>query len=398
MDPVTAFVFVILFSLANGAVLGFMHRDLPATMRPAASIWRMGTLLISCGCMLLAGQMYMPLALVLPLANGLLTLGLTAYWQALRRFYEQPPLDWRWAWAPTVIPMVGIWWFAGPNPWLPGRIIMASGAWLFLLSGSILTLRKARLYSRAVSRQVLMTTLSVVAAVMTLRLLYYTLGMGKEQTIVDPGSVVNALTPLLAAVLPILGTTSFLLMISEQLRRQWEHAASTDHLTGLRNRRTLTDAGTTRFEQARAEKFGLAVALIDIDHFKSINDRFGHDVGDLALKHVAARINAACRGDDLPARQGGEEFVVVFSRVTQEQAISAAERLRESIQAETFVSGDVKLQITASIGIAPMVAGDARFEDLLRRADMGLYRAKHAGRNRVELDDGSSAPVMQAVS
>ncbi len=204
--------------------------------------------------------------------------------------------------------------------------------------------------------------------------------------------LVAVVVSLIAGMLPVVGTSTFLLMISEQLRRQWEHAASTDHLTGLSNRRTLTDAGAIRIDQARREQFGLAVAIIDVDHFKSINDRFGHDVGDLALKHVAERLRAACRENDLPARQGGEEFVVIFSRADATQATAAAERIRQQLESTPFVGGPTPLTITASIGLAVMTQPDDDLDALIHRADEALYRAKHAGRNRVVL---WSAPAAQ---
>ncbi|MBL9108229.1 MAG: GGDEF domain-containing protein [Myxococcales bacterium] len=205
--------------------------------------------------------------------------------------------------------------------------------------------------------------------------------MGASTATVLDKSALNVATPIFAAMLPVIGTTAFTLMCSEKIRRNWEIAASTDYLTGLANRLTLGAEATRRWEE-RAE---LAVAVVDIDHFKSINDRYGHDTGDLALKHVASCLAGACRRDDLPARQGGEEFVVVFRGLDASKAEEAGERLRTAVAKEPFVTGDVHLDLTVSVGIAARTPRDGSFDDVVRRADTALYRAKDRGRNRVEI-------------
>lgn len=114
-------------------------------------------------------------------------------------------------------------------------------------------------------------------------------GMQSAASILETGTLINALTPLSAAVLPVIGTTAFLVLCSERLRAEWERAATIDFLTSLPNRRTISSTGITRFNAAQRSGSTFAAAVVDIDHFKSVNDRFGHDVGDLALQHVAAR-------------------------------------------------------------------------------------------------------------
>ena len=149
-----------------------------------------------------------------------------------------------------------------------------------------------------------------------------------------------------------MGTTAYLLLCSERLRRQWERAASTDYLTGLPNRLTLARAGTRRFVDAGRASSPFAVALLDVDHFKSINDRYGHDVGDEALRHVAARLLEVCRANEIPARHGGEEFAVVLEHQDAEGAFAAAERLRTAMEATPFRVGADEIVITVSIGVA----------------------------------------------
>lgn len=195
----------------------------------------------------------------------------------------------------------------------------------------------------------------------------------------------NIASPLVTALLPVVGTTAFLMMCSERVGRQWELAASTDYLTGLPNRRTLVAVGERRFGELRAPLRGLALAVIDIDHFKAINDRHGHELGDVALRHVADHLRAACRGSDLAARHGGEEFVVLWDGLDAAAAATAGERLRALVAREPLLAGTALIPMTISLGVAAVGEGDGSFSDLLRRADEALYAAKANGRNRVEL-------------
>jgi diguanylate cyclase (GGDEF)-like protein len=105
----------------------------------------------------------------------------------------------------------------------------------------------------------------------------------------------------------------------------------------------------------------------------------------VALKHVAALLQSACRGAELPARQGGEEFVVLFEDLNAQSAQAAGERLRQAVAQSPFMAGDLVLPLTVSIGLAVLQEADANFDSMLRRADEALYAAKAAGRNRVEL-------------
>lgn len=161
--------------------------------------------------------------------------------------------------------------------------------------------------------------------------------------------------------------------------------AVTDGLTGLNNRRYLDNHLKLLFDRAQARGRALSVCLTDIDRFKSINDRYGHDAGDEVLKAFADRIRATVRGADLACRYGGEEFVVVMPDTTLDMAASIAERLRGAIESKPFSLGKdgAELHVTASMGIATVHAGAESPAQLLKAADQALYEAKNAGRNRV---------------
>ena len=158
-----------------------------------------------------------------------------------------------------------------------------------------------------------------------------------------------------------------------------------DPLTGLHNRRYMTSHLATLFEDASQRGKPLSVLLIDIDHFKAVNDSHGHDAGDAVLREFATRIRRNTRGIDLACRLGGEEFVVVMPDCDLAKAYQVGERLRQCIAAAPFeVGGKVGLlQVTASVGVAALELDDGAPEQMLKRADEALYCAKRDGRNRV---------------
>jgi two-component system cell cycle response regulator len=161
--------------------------------------------------------------------------------------------------------------------------------------------------------------------------------------------------------------------------------AITDGLTGLHNRRYMESHLTTLAEQASLRGKPLALMMIDIDYFKSINDGYGHDAGDDVLREFATRIRKSIRGIDLACRYGGEEFVIVMPETDLHVAGMVAERLRRSIAGEPFSvhKGAQRIDVTISIGLSILERKGEPIADVLKRADTALYRAKHDGRNRV---------------
>ena len=153
-------------------------------------------------------------------------------------------------------------------------------------------------------------------------------------------------------------------------------------LTGLPNRRHTLAFLEKAMVGARDHGAPLAVAIFDIDHFKRINDEFGHAVGDEVIRRVARRAKASLRDEDMVGRFGGEEFVCVLQRSSAQAAELVAERLRKAIEADD--SGDDLPPATVSIGLA-VYDGELDAEELLHRADQALYTAKREGRNRLRL-------------
>lgn len=389
MDPITIFIVATLMMLANGAVLGVMHKDLPLSLQPCAETWRVATLLLAGSAVLYAVQYELPLGLVSPMANGMVMLGCTGYWRALRQFDGVP--DRWWMLLPALAGIGGVAWFAGVRPDTPSRILLLSGVVALVLMAGTAQLVRGGIGERARSRKALAGLFLLVGLFVAFRAGYFLVRrVGPSFDITGEGAWINAASPLVTALLPVVGTTAFLFMCSQRIGRQWEVAAATDYLTGLANRRTLLAEGEKRFAKAREGGIRLALALVDVDHFKAINDGHGHGVGDRALQHVARQLQATARGLDFVARHGGEEFVVLLDLAHHGDAHAAGERLRLAVAGAPFTedTASLTITITISVGVALQVDVDATLDQVLRRADDALYVAKRSGRNRVELAAG----------
>ncbi|AOX99799.1 diguanylate cyclase [Jeongeupia sp. USM3] len=168
------------------------------------------------------------------------------------------------------------------------------------------------------------------------------------------------------------------------LEAELQRRATTDGLSGLANRNHFMEV--SGHELARAQRYGrpLTLMMIDIDHFKRINDEYGHDAGDAAIRAIAMLCRSTLRDTDVIGRLGGEEFAALLPETSMTMAAAVAERLRARIEAyELHTPGGDVLRFTTSIGITALSADDTLIDPLLKRADLALYQAKHTGRNRV---------------
>jgi two-component system cell cycle response regulator len=178
---------------------------------------------------------------------------------------------------------------------------------------------------------------------------------------------------------------------TDHLRTRLEETvemAILDPLTALHNRRYMTSHLKTLFEESSQRGKPISVLLLDIDHFKRVNDSYGHDAGDAVLREFAARVRRNIRGIDLACRLGGEEFVVVMPDTDLAKAALVGERLRQCIATAPFPAGERTgaIAVTASVGVAALEFPDDTPELILKRADQALYCAKRDGRNRVVAD------------
>ncbi len=248
--------------------------------------------------------------------------------------------------------------------------------------------------ARAVARWgVWRTTLGLSASVSLLSLLLtwaYIRALGYD-------TMGEAFSIALLVPLPMtLGTgwAIFSLIVALEQARHAAHVQSiTDSLTGLANRRHFVQTAQRVLDQAQRQPQPLAILVLDIDHFKRVNDTHGHDAGDQVLVEVARRCTQCLRPQDLLARWGGEEFVVLLPNTPLALAHQLAERIRETVAftAQLYTSSDA-VRLTISVGVAGLAAGETRTLDaLVQAADQALFQAKRAGRNQVSLAPGGAS-------
>jgi diguanylate cyclase (GGDEF)-like protein len=173
--------------------------------------------------------------------------------------------------------------------------------------------------------------------------------------------------------------------VEKRRHAELEHFATTDSLTGLFNRRHFLTLATFEFSKARAENTGLGMIMVDIDHFKTVNDQHGHPIGDQVLVQVAATLNSHIRQQDLCCRYGGDEFLFLLPNSNQDCSLVIAGRLRLAVEALRVMVGSLAIQVTISLGVACMQSADLTLENLIGQADKALLQAKANGRNTTVL-------------
>jgi diguanylate cyclase (GGDEF)-like protein len=194
------------------------------------------------------------------------------------------------------------------------------------------------------------------------------------------------------------GNVSDLVREAEALER----LATIDGMTGINNRRNFLSLAET--EWARFRRYGrpLALLMFDIDHFKSVNDTYGHDVGDEVIKAIADVLQKHKRTSDIVGRLGGEEFALVLPEATLDSAVAAGERLRKLVADTVIASGGTRIPVTISVGASLCGAAMAGIDELIKTADLALYEAKRSGRNRVcryaPADGDGAPPASEAAS
>lgn len=196
-------------------------------------------------------------------------------------------------------------------------------------------------------------------------------------------AAILAVCVTLAVAPPIAWFLIDLLLGIYHLEQKMRSLASYDSLTGLLSRHAFLDSANNYVSLSRREKNPFSVLIIDLDHFKSINDRFGHPAGDAILKLFADVANSVARRSDIIGRLGGEEFAMVLPSTSTDEALEFSERLHGAINKAVLKFDGAAIRYTASIGLTQFdIESEDSIDDLLARADLALYQAKQAGRNQ----------------
>ena len=219
---------------------------------------------------------------------------------------------------------------------------------------------------------------------------------------IDDGTAIDLHSPVIAVyigvllICDVLSNVGFVLMIADRMHEWVLQLARTDHLTGALSRGALYSQAQRDLQLARRQRTYTAAFIVDIDHFKTINDTHGHATGDAVLRHVAQHGQAVLRCTDLFGRYGGDEFVAILPETDLDTAATIAERLRESVGRPAAGTGPLPRgvpAVTISIGVATVADGGQTIDELIAQADAALYEAKHAGRNCTRVHDGTGEIV-----
>ncbi|PHM20101.1 MAG: GGDEF domain-containing protein [Curvibacter sp. PD_MW3] len=341
--------------------------------------WAMGTHTLAYILFSLRGQISDVVFVVA--ATGLLSATIALFTEGLREFQQRRPA-YGLSWFPVVLLMVGI---SALMPAPQARVALSNLILLLQGLAALVLLIQKRHDTIGRGQYFEMAGFAILALVFVLRM------VGALATTTDLSSItasnqIQTVTFLLATVALVLVGIGLVIMTKERADAQNLNMALHDALTGLSNRRLIVETLTQNLAQAQRSGRALTLLMIDIDFFKRVNDTFGHQSGDLALRGLADCIRGRLRAQDMAGRWGGEEFLVVLPDTDAQGAGTLAEQLRRTVEQARFEATDGRtMQFTISIGLHALQAMAAEsIDDMVAAADKAMYQAKQNGRNRVE--------------
>jgi diguanylate cyclase (GGDEF)-like protein len=352
--------------------------------------WSVGMALCGLGWLATALRSTPPSAFMAIAPGALITAGFTVVWLSVRRFNET-----RFSMRRVILPLAL---FAGvfAAAWLEGAdtqrrltLLAIFVSALAMLSGWELI--KADRTTRLRGRWLTALTFFILSATMAARA-----GLSLHSVLAGPAphEPAGGLALFVGAICLIAITLGFLMMSNERLRDRYARLALTDELTELPNRRSFLEQGARLGQRARKSGMPASLLMMDLDHFSSVNERFGHAGGDQALTEFADLLRRSVRPADLLCRYGGEEFCALLIGAPIEEAVRVAERIRSTAAAHVVPVHSQKLAITVSIGIASL--SERGLAATIQAADEALYQAKARGRNNIAIaahDDPSERAV-----
>ncbi|MDH0863594.1 GGDEF domain-containing protein [Mitsuaria sp. GD03876] len=375
LDPRSITVMTALMAAVMGAVLLGVRRNYPSTIQGLLP-WSLAPMTCALAAGVYAMQGALPDFVVAQTGNALLLTGCGLFYFGSQRFFGRP-VTWRLWGGIALLSLAVLTWFLIRPDYRVRMVVFTATMTACVLAHAWLVRRDGRGFAA----RLIAGTLALQAAVLV--------GRGLASFWVDGAQSSRfAMTTVQTAYIAsycfsvLLLSVGVLLMASERVREEFELLATRDALTGALTRRAVLQAGGEEFDRWRRYGQPLSLLLLDIDHFKLVNDRHGHQTGDRVLAEAVAAIRGQLRATDRLGRYGGEEFVILLPSTDAEAARASAERVREALAAHV-PAPDVP-PCTASIGVAVAQLGDVSIDQLLARADAALYRAKANGRDRVE--------------
>ncbi|MFZ5635367.1 MAG: GGDEF domain-containing protein [Pseudomonadota bacterium] len=366
-----------------GLLFGLAGRRLPPDERASIRIWVGGLFLqpLAWGLFAARGAIHDLLSVVL--ANTLLMLALCECARAMRRYLGLSERR-AWLWSMPIVVAMVVWWFSSIVPHYSLRVIVMSAGTGFALAMMASALLPALRSGGSVPGRMVFWLSFVGIVIVAARVVRHIRHPQPDGSLFEAAAS-DALALGYAATAPVFMSLGFLLMHHERAYRQMHAMATVDALTGVLSRGALEAQGKRALHENRRSGRPISLLMIDVDHFKRINDMYGHAAGDEVLRRIAARIRSQMREDDLVGRIGGEEFLALLPGTTGEQAHAVATRIHRCVRAEPVEYLGLALTATVSVGVIEATDDGADWSALLTRADDAMYDAKRAGRDRVVL-------------
>ncbi|HEU0153989.1 MAG TPA: GGDEF domain-containing protein [Arenimonas sp.] len=372
----------VLLSALTVVLLTQAGRSFPIERRRHLRIWTVALVMQPLAWLLLAARGSVPDLVSIALGNGLLLFGFAEMCRAVRGFRGLPEQPWRW-WGTVLAATVLLVLFAEVWPHYSARVLVNSSTAMVLFSGMALALAPAFRFGGFSAARFTGAFAAFGVLVAAWRFVEHLLAMRPDGSLLEAGP-----SDMMVFVYACVGVTflslGFILMHTERAYDDLRKLASVDALTGVLARNGLVEQGERLLSEARRYQRPMSALLIDLDHFKGVNDSLGHEAGDRLLQHLAERARLVLRGEDLLGRLGGDEFVALLPSTDATGARVVAERLRDALAHEHLRVHGMEVPMPLSIGAAQARLGDDDLGDLLKRADQAMYRAKRAGGDRVE--------------
>ena len=373
IDPRTAIVLISAMSALMALVLWALKRSYPPSVQGLGR-WAQALLIIVVGGILAASRGQLPDILTTAVPNFLLSWGVYGLYAGTQSFFGVRPATGRWLAIVSAV-VLGTMWFTWGDPSYAARLRLITGlmAVLFALHAAFIVRQGM---AGSFSRWLTVGVLAYIAVVQVVRI---------ATTFFWPtGDTILTATPQQAlfiasfSVSILVFSVGAVLMAGDRLRAELEQLATRDSLTNTLTRRYMDEACAIELERCQRAGQPLAMLMMDLDHFKAVNDTYGHQAGDQVLVAFAAKVRSRLRSKDLLGRFGGEEFALLLPGTPLDAALQVAERIRIAC-----IPKEGEVGCTVSIGVTMSLPEGDSMDKMLARADAAMYAAKNAGRNRV---------------
>lgn len=374
----TAMQLTATMSMIIGVALALTVTGYPKSLRQPMRLWVLSLLIQPFSFVLFSLRGQIPDWLSIIVGNALLVIAFALVAQALRIYSRKSPLNGL-MFSLVGLTIIGEILLTYSWPSLYARIILISLLLSFQAAIGIDAIYRNR--QRITRPEHMVATMLIAGFIIMFARAFFVPDTGLlELTMSSP---MQGIVFTYGSLLPVIATSGFLLMCGERVNEDLSRLATIDSLTGVYNRRTMTELANKAIAASKRHGRALSLLILDIDRFKSINDQFGHEAGDLALCRVVQIMRRVLRESDLIARLGGEEFVAILPDTDESSASALAERLREQLALSDFSISGWPVPLRASIGVGSLGPAISDLETLLRETDRAMYAAKRGGRNRV---------------